>query len=262
MAVDSAAEGSRAVSLAGSISAVDAIERARRIATRPHEDLDLSFPSMTSSRWRTRSAQIGSRRVRCATTTELDLTDPDGHQIDVDARAATMGVRGASIGRNTASTGLIQRRLAAAMGTMLDRDVPRQTPEIAACCRTRAGCRAATAAHRADVEALDGALRAWLAAAFRLSRDFTRRRRRPGGQSPTLGDACRVSRHAAPCLRCDQRAAAAKRPPSGSSRDRHPLGRRMPILRSQSGCRDLNSGPLRPERSALPGCATPRARKG
>ena len=30
----------------------------------------------------------------------------------------------------------------------------------------------------------------------------------------------------------------------------------------QSGCPDLNWGPLRPERSALPGCATPRARKG
>ncbi len=28
-----------------------------------------------------------------------------------------------------------------------------------------------------------------------------------------------------------------------------------------SGCRDSNSGPLRPERSALPGCATPRARE-
>ena len=28
--------------------------------------------------------------------------------------------------------------------------------------------------------------------------------------------------------------------------------------RSQSGCPDLNWGPLRPERSALPGCATPR----
>src|SRR5436305_12365432 len=27
-----------------------------------------------------------------------------------------------------------------------------------------------------------------------------------------------------------------------------------------SGCRDSNSGPLRPERSALPGCATPRYR--
>src|SRR5947207_11315896 len=29
--------------------------------------------------------------------------------------------------------------------------------------------------------------------------------------------------------------------------------------REQSGCPDLNWGPLRPERSALPGCATPRA---
>ena len=33
-------------------------------------------------------------------------------------------------------------------------------------------------------------------------------------------------------------------------------------LRNQSGCPDSNWGPLRPERSALPGCATPRARKG
>src|SRR5581483_10745654 len=30
--------------------------------------------------------------------------------------------------------------------------------------------------------------------------------------------------------------------------------------RAESGCPDLNWGPLRPERSALPGCATPRAR--
>src|SRR5262249_28357963 len=30
----------------------------------------------------------------------------------------------------------------------------------------------------------------------------------------------------------------------------------------QSGCPDLNWGPLRPERSALPGCATPRACTG
>src|SRR5262245_11819132 len=29
-----------------------------------------------------------------------------------------------------------------------------------------------------------------------------------------------------------------------------------------SGCPDLNWGPLRPERSALPGCATPRASTG
>src|SRR5436190_20372207 len=29
-----------------------------------------------------------------------------------------------------------------------------------------------------------------------------------------------------------------------------------------SGCPDLNWGPLRPERSALPGCATPRAGTG
>src|SRR2546421_4555996 len=28
-----------------------------------------------------------------------------------------------------------------------------------------------------------------------------------------------------------------------------------------SGCPDLNWGPLRPERSALPGCATPRERR-
>jgi hypothetical protein len=33
-------------------------------------------------------------------------------------------------------------------------------------------------------------------------------------------------------------------------------------LRARSGCPDLNWGPLRPERSALPGCATPRARTG
>ena len=32
--------------------------------------------------------------------------------------------------------------------------------------------------------------------------------------------------------------------------------------RHSSGCADSNSGPLRPERSALPGCATPRARTG
>src|SRR6185312_3560117 len=31
---------------------------------------------------------------------------------------------------------------------------------------------------------------------------------------------------------------------------------------TRSGCPDLNWGPLRPERSALPGCATPRAVKG
>ena len=31
---------------------------------------------------------------------------------------------------------------------------------------------------------------------------------------------------------------------------------------TESGCPDLNWGPLRPERSALPGCATPRADKG
>src|SRR5438067_4857204 len=33
-----------------------------------------------------------------------------------------------------------------------------------------------------------------------------------------------------------------------------------PVLKS--GCPDLNWGPLRPERSALPGCATPRAQTG
>src|SRR5438046_10493848 len=37
----------------------------------------------------------------------------------------------------------------------------------------------------------------------------------------------------------------------------------MPGKRSggegKSGCPDLNWGPLRPERSALPGCATPRS---
>src|SRR4029453_8069170 len=32
--------------------------------------------------------------------------------------------------------------------------------------------------------------------------------------------------------------------------------------RERSGCPDLNWGPLRPERSALPGCATPRAATG
>ena len=32
--------------------------------------------------------------------------------------------------------------------------------------------------------------------------------------------------------------------------------------RALSGCPDLNWGPLRPERSALPGCATPRAAIG
>src|SRR5699024_11002879 len=31
---------------------------------------------------------------------------------------------------------------------------------------------------------------------------------------------------------------------------------------ARSGCPDSNWGPLRPERSALPGCATPRGAKG
>ncbi len=54
--------------------------------------------------------------------------------------------------------------------------------------------------------------------------------------------------------------------PSGSarrgrgSRGRNPLPR-IPALR-KSGCPDSNWGPLRPERSALPGCATPRAGQG
>ena len=38
---------------------------------------------------------------------------------------------------------------------------------------------------------------------------------------------------------------------AGTGRARHRVS-------PQSGCGDLNSGPLRPERSALPGCATPR----
>ena len=39
-------------------------------------------------------------------------------------------------------------------------------------------------------------------------------------------------------------------------------GGTMRFPHAQSGCGDSNSGPLRPERSALPGCATPRAGKG
>lgn len=45
------------------------------------------------------------------------------------------------------------------------------------------------------------------------------------------------------------------------------LGPKNPLVnhgfpRASSGCPDLNWGPLRPERSALPGCATPRATVG
>ena len=53
--------------------------------------------------------------------------------------------------------------------------------------------------------------------------------------------------------------------PEHDSRIRAPTteargGTRFP--RAKSGCPDLNWGPLRPERSALPGCATPRAGEG
>src|SRR5262249_47313363 len=44
-----------------------------------------------------------------------------------------------------------------------------------------------------------------------------------------------------------------KRPRSRLERKRAPRGEAL-----RSGCPDLNWGPLRPERSALPGCATPR----
>src|SRR5207247_6308702 len=43
---------------------------------------------------------------------------------------------------------------------------------------------------------------------------------------------------------------------------RGPRGGTMGSPTTQSGCPDLNWGPLRPERSALPGCATPRAGYG
>ena len=49
--------------------------------------------------------------------------------------------------------------------------------------------------------------------------------------------------------------------PTASAAEEHEgrAAARPPDLRlTSSGCRDLNSGPLRPERSALPGCATPR----
>ena len=64
----------------------------------------------------------------------------------------------------------------------------------------------------------------------------------------------------------DRRAAGRLRPRRRSSflalRKQRGAGRPAPLSTS-SGCGDLNSGPLRPERSALPGCATPRtARKG
>src|SRR5438309_4834361 len=44
---------------------------------------------------------------------------------------------------------------------------------------------------------------------------------------------------------------------SSKKRGAHGGNTVSPMLKS--GCPDLNWGPLRPERSALPGCATPRA---
>ena len=42
------------------------------------------------------------------------------------------------------------------------------------------------------------------------------------------------------------------------ARQRAERARRSSTRPAESGCRDSNGGPLRPERSALPGCATPR----
>ena len=95
-----------------------------------------------------------------------------------------------------------------------------------------------------------------------LGLDGAERRRtapRHGRTSPCRGASARSC-----CRSSAARAPRSPRASEASDLDAEGPARAGPsrFSAARSGCPDLNWGPLRPERSALPGCATPRARTG
>jgi len=94
---------------------------------------------------------IGYVRVHGATPLNFELTDPDGHQVDVHPVRFNDG--GEGLYRMESGVDWVYPPGSlTAMGTILDRDVPCQTPEIQLLAQTTGY--ALDAAHRGDVDAL------------------------------------------------------------------------------------------------------------
>ena len=119
--------------------------------TRPHDDLDLIVRLDDVRQLEDALAQIGYVRVHGAPPLSFELTDPDGHQIDVHPVRFNDGGEGLYRMQNGVDWVYPPGSLTA-MGTILDRDVPCQTPEMQMLAHTTGY--ALDAAHRADVEAL------------------------------------------------------------------------------------------------------------
>ena len=164
----------------------------------------------------------------------------------------------------------------------------RSASRAARCCRV-SGARRARGGRRAATRSRGRAPRACRAAARRRRAARSARTGR-GGRSPSPRPARRRSRTAPASTRRRTRSSSPpprRRPACPGARTRgsaRPRAARSRTRRSRpsspsrestgvkwgnrgvpprlSGCPDLNWGPLRPERSALPGCATPRAGEG
>ncbi len=96
-------------------------------------------------------------------------------------------------------------------------------------------------------------------------RDRSTRRPAPSAsRSPTTPARRAISSRArcaaSPSTSCAPAGSRSESPAARWTRDRIQRAARVPVMTgtARSGCPDLNWGPLRPERSALPSCATPR----
>jgi lincosamide nucleotidyltransferase A/C/D/E len=119
--------------------------------TRPHDDLDLIVRFDDVGQLDDALAQIGYVRVHGAPPLSFEMTDPDGHQIDVHP----VRFNHAGDGHYRMANGIdwvYPPGSLSATGKILGRDVPCQTPEMQM--RAHTTGYALDAAHRADVEAL------------------------------------------------------------------------------------------------------------
>ena len=127
---------------------VDALLRSQ---TRPHDDLDLLVRLDDIGQLEDALAQIGYVRVHGAPPLSFEMTDPDGHQIDV--HPVRFNHAGDGLYRMASGVDWVYPPDSlSATGKILDRDVPCQTPEMQMLAHTTGY--ALDAAHRADVEAL------------------------------------------------------------------------------------------------------------
>ena len=119
--------------------------------TRPHDDLDLIVRLDDLGQLEDALAQSGYVRVHGAPPLSFEITDPEGHQIDVHPVRFNHAGEGLYRMQNGVDWVYPPGSLSAT-GRILDRDVPCQTTEMQMLAHTTGY--ALDTAHRADVEAL------------------------------------------------------------------------------------------------------------